>query len=126
MRLVVDSSFVIDHLRGEPAAIARWDQIFATGDEPIVNDIVACEVRAGLREKDEPELALLLEPVEFVQPGLETSMVAGRVRAEARSLGWTLSLSDALIAASAYHLDAAVLTRNVRDFSVTPVRVEPY
>ncbi len=36
-----------------------------------------------------------------------------------------LSLPDALIAAAAED-DAIVLTRNVRDFALTPVRVETY
>jgi predicted nucleic acid-binding protein len=37
-----------------------------------------------------------------------------------------LSLADALIAAAADASDAAVLTRNVRDFAMTPVRIETY
>jgi len=35
-------------------------------------------------------------------------------------------LADALIASAAVAIDAAVLTRNVRDFALTPVRVETY
>jgi predicted nucleic acid-binding protein len=37
-----------------------------------------------------------------------------------------LSLADALIAAVADALGASVVTRNVRDFALTPVRVERY
>jgi predicted nucleic acid-binding protein len=33
---------------------------------------------------------------------------------------------DALIAAAAQSLDAAILTRNVSDFALTPVRIETY
>ena len=40
--------------------------------------------------------------------------------------GWTLSAPDALIAASAEAIDAAVLTRNVRDFALTQARIETY
>jgi len=126
VRLVLDSSFVIDHLRGERSAVARWHRIFEAGDEPIVTEIVICEVRAGLRPEAERHLEGLLMPVEFVQPALDTAMTAGRWRAEARTRGRTLSLADALIAAAADSLGAAVLTRNVRDFRLTPVRVETY
>jgi predicted nucleic acid-binding protein len=35
-------------------------------------------------------------------------------------------LADALIAAAAYVMNAAVLTRNQRDFALTPIRVETY
>ena len=47
-------------------------------------------------------------------------------RAAARESGRTLDLPDALIAATAFDLDAAVLTRNVQDFALTPVRIETY
>jgi predicted nucleic acid-binding protein len=126
MRLVLDSSFVIDHLRGERAAVARLRRIFEDGDEPIVTEIVVCEVRAGLLAADEPHLTALLEPLEFVQPGQETAMLAGRWRSDLRRRGRTLALGDSLIAASAHHLGATVITRNVRDFLQTPVRVEDY
>jgi predicted nucleic acid-binding protein len=41
-------------------------------------------------------------------------------------MGRSLSLADSLIAAAADVGDAAVLTRNVRDFAMTPVRIETY
>lgn len=126
MILVLDSSFVIDHLRGESAASNRWRRIFEVGDEPIATEIVVCEVRAGLRAEAESRFRAFLEPVEFVQPGAAVALTAGRWRAEARAGGRTLSLPDALIAAAADALGASVLTRNVRDFALTPVRVESY
>lgn len=125
-RIVLDSTFVIDHLRGEPAAVRLLRRMFEDGDEPIVTEIVVCEVRAGLRAEDEHHLDALLEPIEFVQPGLRTAMTAGRWRADLRREGRTLALGDSLIAASAHDLGAAVLTRNARDFALTPVAVETY
>ena len=126
MRLVADSAFIIDYLQGIPEARRRWEAVFAEGDEPVVNEIVVCEVRAGLYPHEEAYLSVFLEPVEFVQPGPEHAMLAGRWRAEARAIGRHLSLPDALIAAAAVGSDAAVLTRNVRDFALTPVRIETY
>lgn len=104
----------------------RWEAVFAEGDEPIVNEVVVCEVRAGLSEDEEGHLEGLLSPVEFVQPGPQQALLAGRWRVVARAAGRHLSLADALIAAAAFSSDAAVLTRNVRDFALTPVRVETY
>jgi predicted nucleic acid-binding protein len=126
VRLVADSAFIIDYLQGMPDALRRWETVFAEGDEPIVNEVVVCEVRAGLYPHEESYLDAFLEPVEFVQPGPEHAMIAGRWRAEAHAIGRHLSLPDALIAAAAIASDAAVLTRNVRDFALTPVRVETY
>ena len=126
MRLMYDSTFVIDLLDGVPAAIERQRAIFESGDEPFVNEVVVCEVRAGLRSMEEPSLVGILEPVEFLQPGPETAMLAGAWRRSAHERGFRLSLADALIAAAAVAADAAVLTRNMRDFQLTPVRVETY
>jgi len=100
--------------------------MFEEGDQPAVTDVVVCEVRAGLRTQDEPTFERFLIPTEFVQSGREAATLAGRWRAEVRTAGRTLGLPDALIAASAFHRSGAVVTRNVRDFALTPVRVETY
>jgi predicted nucleic acid-binding protein len=126
MRILADSAFVIDYLRGLPEAHSRWQSVFADGDEPIINEIVVCEVAAGLRARDVPRFEAFLEPVEFVQPAPEAALLAGLWRAEARAAGKTLGLADALIAAAAFTDHAAVLTRNTRDFVLTPVRVITY
>jgi predicted nucleic acid-binding protein len=126
VRLVLDSTFLIDHLRGEPDAVATLARIFEDGHDPIVTETVVCEVRAGLLPDAERYLVALLEPMEFVQPEPATAMRAGRWRAELRARGRTLSLADSLIAAAADSMGAAVLTRNLRDFSLTPVPVETY
>ncbi len=126
MRILADSAFVIDYLKGVPEAEARWEAVFAEGDEPIVNEIVVCEVSSGLRARDVRRFEAFLEPVEFVQPGPDAALLAGRWRAEARAVGRTLGLADALIAAAAHADNAAVLTRNTRDFALTPVRLVTY
>jgi len=126
MRILADASFVIDYLRGLPEAETRWRAVFAAGDEPIINEIVVCEVATGLRPSDVRRFEAFLEPVEFVQPAPDAALLAGRWRAEARASGRTLGLADALMAAAAFTDHAAVLTRNTRDFALTPVRLIAY
>lgn len=126
MRLLLDSTFVIDLIRGDREAHDRMAKIFADGDEPYVNEIVVCEVRTGLLPKDVPGFERLLQPIAFIQPAAAGALAAGAWRAEARTMGRVLSLGDSLIAAAAHGLGALVLTRNVRDFVLTPVRVESY
>ena len=126
MRILADSAFVIDYLKGDRAAAAQWREVFDEGDQPVVNEIVVCEVRTGLKPWELPDFEAFLEPVEFVQPAPDVALLAGRWRAEARAAGRTLGLADALIAAAAYADNAAVLTRNTRDFALTPVRLVTY
>jgi len=123
-RYVLDTSFVIDHLRADPVAIARFARMFEDGDQPVINEVVACEAWTGAALVGDPALRALMNVVEFVQPGPASAERAGRWRQAARARGRVLTLADALIAAAAE--DAVVLTRNVRDFALTPVRVETY
>jgi predicted nucleic acid-binding protein len=126
VRLLLDASFLIDHLRGDPLAAARWDAIFQNADEPFVNEVVVAEVQTGLRPEDRTHLETLLASLEFVQPNPSAALLAGQWRWDARASGRTLSLADALIASAAEALGCAILTRNVRDFALTPVPVETY
>ncbi|HXX59911.1 MAG TPA: PIN domain-containing protein [Candidatus Sulfotelmatobacter sp.] len=126
MRYLLDSTFLIDYLRGDRTARARFRRLFEDGDEPVVNEIVVCEVATGAAGHPDPDLVALLEPIEFVQPGAVAPLLAGQWRGDARRRGHQLSLADALIAVAAHGADAAVLTRNVRDFAHLPVQVETY
>jgi predicted nucleic acid-binding protein len=126
VRYVLDTTFVIDHLRDDPAALRKFAAIFEDGDEVFVNEVVVCEAWTGAHLVDDPDLEALLQVIEFVQPASVHARAAGRWRAEARTRGWSLGLPDALVAACADSLGAAVLTRNTRDFALTPVRVEAY
>jgi|GEM_PF-1329376 len=126
MRVLLDSSFLIDHLRSAPDAAARLAALFADGDEILVDPVAICEVRFGVRDLELPMFLGLLEPMEVVSADRESALMAGRWRMRARAAGHHLGLADALIAATAHAIDAAVLTRNVKDFALTPVRVETY
>lgn len=125
-RYLLDSTFVIDHLRSMPDAVARLEAMYASGDDPIVSSITTAEVWAGSGGTADAALAAFLEFIEYVHAGPPTARLAGEWRADARRRGRHLEVTDALIAATAHHLDATVLTRNVRDFELTPVRIETY
>jgi predicted nucleic acid-binding protein len=117
---------VIDLLRAVPAALSRLDELHASGDDPIVSSVTSSEVWSGRRLGSEATIETALRFCEYVHPGPSTARLAGEWRAQAREAGRTLDTPDALIAATAFDLDAVVLTRNVRDFELTPVRVETY
>ena len=100
--------------------------MFDDGEQPFVTEIVVCDMRAGLREQDVPDLRAFLRPIEFVQPGPDLAMQAGAWRYDAHRRGRRLSLADSLIASAAESVGAVVPTRNVRDFALTSVKIETY
>jgi predicted nucleic acid-binding protein len=92
----------------------------------LVTSVVVSESWSGARSSRDDDLDAFLRYLEYVHPGPTTSRLAGIWRAAARLAGRTLSIEDALIGATAFDQGAAVLTRNVMDFSQMPVRVETY
>lgn len=126
MRYLLDSTFLIDHLRAVPAALTRLDELYAAGDDPLVTSVTATEVWSGRRVGGEAAIEQFLRYFEYVHAGPATAHLAGEWRARAREVGRALDVPDALIAATAFDLGATVLTRNVADFALTPVRVETY
>lgn len=125
-RVLLDTSFLIDYWRGVAEAEASMRRLIEDDVELVVNEVVVCELVTGLRSDDLDAARRLLRPIEFVQPGPESAFEAGRWRAQARTGGSDLSLADALIAAAALAVGASVMTRNVRDFELTPTAVATY
>ena len=126
MRYLLDTTFAVDLLRGDAGAVRRFEKFFEDGDEPYVNEVVLCELAVGFDRSDDPRLTAFARAIAFVQPPPEMAVLAGAWRRQARQGGRTLDLADALIAVAAHGLGAPVITRNVRDFSLTPVAVETY
>ena len=125
-RYLLDTTFIVDHLRGTPEAVQRLRRIVEQGDIPFVNDIVTAEAWAGAPSDDDRALTRLFEFLEFIAAGPTHAKIAGRWRARSRDAGHDIGIADSLIAACAEDSQAAVLTRNVRDFAQTPVRLENY
>jgi len=125
-RFLLDTTFIIDHLRGKPEAVKRMRGLVESGDLAFVNDVVSAEAWAGAPTDDDHDLTVLLQFLEFIAAGPDHARKAGRWRAVARSNGRELSTADALIGASADANRASVLTRNARDFALMPVSVEVY
>lgn len=125
-RYYLDTTFVIDVLRGAPAARTRFRRLFEEADDIVMTEVVACEAATGTSSHPDPDLDGILSQVEFAQPYFDVALRAGQLRSESRRVGRTLSLADALIAAAAFADDAVVLTRNVKDFAQTPARIESY
>ena len=111
--LLIDTDVFIDHLRGHRA--------FAPGKHRIFySSITRAELFAG-RNADEEPIRLLLAPFTEVAVGRAIAERGGGLR---RAV--SISLPDALIAATALEGGLALMTRNAREFErVEGLRLRP-
>ena len=122
-RLVIDSTVLIDALRGRPAA-GRLRGLRRVGVEPWVSPISIEEIWRGLLSEEEPAARRLVRALRLAPLGAADAERAGRWRREFAKRGVTLHQADCLIAASAVGVGAALATANLSDFPMPELEVQ--
>lgn len=122
-RLLLDSTVLIDALRGRPAAdrLARLRRI---GTEPWVCAISVEEIWRGLRPREERVARRLFNGLRLAPLGIAEGVRAGAWRRHFAGRGVTLHQADCLIAAAALGVGASLATANVEDFPMSELDVE--
>ena len=122
-RLLLDTTVLIDALRGRPAA-ARVAGLRRTGTEPWACAISVEEIWRGLRPDEELPARRLFNGLRLAPLGASEGMRAGRWRRLFALQGVTLHQADCLVAAAAAGIGAALATANVGDFPMVDIDVQ--
>jgi len=121
-RLLLDSTVLIDALRGRPAA-ARVSGLRRTGTEPWACAISVEEIWRGLLPGEEAGARRLFGGLRIAPLGVAEGIRAGHWRRAFASRGITLHQADCLIAAAAAGVGASIATANVDDFPMAEIEV---
>jgi predicted nucleic acid-binding protein len=121
--IVLDSTVLIDHLRGRPAA-DRVERLAEAGDVTATTAVNVEEVVRGLRPGEEPAADSLFGGLVVLHIGLDEAKQAGTWRREFGARGITLSQADCMIAAAAVSAGARLATGNPDDFPMPGLDVE--
>jgi predicted nucleic acid-binding protein len=118
---LLDADAVIDQLKGFPETVRLLERLYEAGGELCVCDVTIAEIYAGLDPQDRARAEQLLEACSFLVSSAAIAQQAGEWRYQYRRQGITISLTDALIAATAYSHGAQVVTGNVDDYPMPEV-----
>lgn len=125
MTIVVDTSVLIDHLRGDErasAALRRW-----RSEGPLnASEITRIEVLAGMRAHEEARTQQVLSALVWHPVDESTSEIAGALGREWLPSHNSIDAADLAIAATTLRLEAQLMTRNVRHFPMFPDLTQPY
>lgn len=125
MSVLVDTSVLIDVLRGESAAAAVLRDARAAG--PLHgSEMTRLEVLAGMRPAEEPATRALLEVLTWHAVDESVAEAAGELGRRWLPGNRGIDSADLAIAATAVLLDARLLTRNVKHFPMFSGLSRPY
>lgn len=123
MRVLLDTTVLIDYLRGRPA-VERVNALLARGDTLYTSPVNVEEIIRGLRTTESKAVERLFDGLRIETIGRTHGRQAGEWRQRFAALGTTLSQADCLIAASAYAAGAVLATGNPRHFPMDEIEIE--
>ena len=121
-RLLLDTTVLIDALRGRPAA-ARVAELRRSGTEPWACAISVEEIWRGLLPGEESQARRLFNGLRLAPLGAAEGRRAGSWRRSFASRGVTLHQAGCLIAAAAAGIGATLATANIDDFPMLEIDV---
>ena len=124
-RLLLDSTVLIDALRGLPAA-QRLRSLRRTGVQPWACVISVEEIWRGLLPDEERAARRLFNGLRISPLGVAEGIRAGSWHREFSLQGVTLHQADCLIAAAAVGIGATLATANVDDFPMAELDLMPW
>lgn len=119
MKIVVDTSILIDHLRGG----AKWNDFKASVNKNaqlFLPTIVIFELFSGDSTRNVSKTKQLVDLIEHFERIELTEDIAIRAGILSRDLKKTIQSPDYIIAASALEIGAEVVTLNVKHFEQIP------
>jgi predicted nucleic acid-binding protein len=123
--LLVDTSILVDVLRGSDAAVVALEDAAVLG--PLQSSVVVrAEIMAGLRPAEEERTRDLLAVLTWHPVTLDIADEAGRLGRRWLRSHNGIDTADLLIAATASGLSLGVLTKNVKHFPMFPGLRPPY
>lgn len=123
MTVVLDSTILIDHLRGSRAAT---DFIAGLDSSPTCSEVTRIEVVQGLRAAEKQAAAQVFDLLEWVPLDDTIARRAGELGRRWRRSHPGIDIADLAIAATAELLEAQLATLNLKHFPMFEGLRAPY
>lgn len=122
--ILLDTTVLIDLLRGREGARRRLLALGASGDAPYTCAVNIEETVRGLRQNEHEPARALFAGLRIARLGATEGWHAGEWRREFATQGRTLAQTDCLVAAAAFSLHGRLATGNPNDFPMAEITVE--
>ena len=123
MKLLLDTSVLIDVLRGRKDRKLLLRQLISEGHSLSTTVLNVAELYAGMRAEEEARTEEFLGGLDCLELQASAARLAGRLKSTWQKKGRTLTLSDTIIAALAIEERCVLLTDNRKDFPMRELSV---
>lgn len=126
MTVLVDTSVLVDHLRGYEPAARAMSELVRSGRPRVASVLTRTEILHGLPPRRVAGWERLAGILTWLPVDLAVADRAGALAQQYRASQSSIDIVDHLIAATAEHHQAELWTRNVRHFPSFPGLRPPY
>lgn len=123
-KYLLDTSILIDHLRGSKDVNSYLEDIAQRGDIAGCCCINIAEIFAGMREKEREKTYRFIESLNYFEVTKEIAKLAGEIRQRYFKKGKTLATTDVIIAATALTYNLTLITKNIKHYPFPELRIE--
>lgn len=123
MSAVLDTTVLIDVLRGHPQAV---DFVVTLEQVPVCSEVTRVEVLRGLRSAERGAAEHLFQRLRWIPVDEATARAAGEFGRRLRRSHSGIGVADLVIAATAEQLGLPLATTNVRHFPMVKGLRPPY
>jgi len=122
-KYLLDTTVLIDHLRGQQKVTDIITRLSRQGNELGVCCINVAELYAGLSDKERTKVEKLIDSLDYYETSKDIAKMAGCYRFEFARKGITLTTSDTIVAATAISYGATLITANVKDYPMKEIEL---
>ena len=122
--VLLDTTVVVDVLRGRPGTIERLEALEPRGDVAYVCAVTVEEISRGIQPTEDEAFVTLLKGMRVAPLGISEGRLAGYWKRTLARRGRTIHQADALVAAAAVGVNARLATGNPKDFPMKGLEVE--
>lgn len=121
---LLDTTTIIDHLRGDKKVSSYLEEIGIRGDIAGCCCINIAEVFTGVKEKEKEKTDRFIESLYYYDVTKEIARLAGGLKQKYIKKGKTLATTDLIIAATAMVYGLTLITKNTKHYPFPELEIK--
>lgn len=121
---LLDTTTIIDHLRGDKKVSSCLEEIGIRGDIAGCCCINIAEVYTGVKEKEKEKTDRFIESLYYYDVTKEIARLAGGLKQKYIKKGKTLATTDLIIAATAMVYGLMLITKNTKHYPFPELEIK--